>query len=140
MPPIKPTASIREKWQRVTPTRVTDYTDGVSNPTTDYQAATVAAEPAYEAGIQQAISQKRFGKGVRESGTAKWQSRSIAVGSPRWPQGVQAAGPDFEKGFAAFRDTIERVQLPPRGPAGDPRNIERVATIARALRATKVKP
>ena len=140
MPPIKPTAAIREKWQRVTPTRVTDYTAGVQNPTTDYAAATIAAEGSYEAGIQQSIAQKRFSKGVRDSGTARWQTKSVEVGSPRWPQGVQAAGPDFESGFAPYRDTIERVQLPPRGPAGDPRNIERVAVIARALRTTKVKP
>lgn len=140
MPPIKPTAAIREKWQRVTPTRVADYTEGVQNPRVDYQAATVAAEPSYEAGIQQAISQKRFSKGVRTAGTARWQQKSVEVGSSRWPQGVQAAGGDYEKGFAPFRDTIERTQLPPRGPAGDPRNIERVATIARALRSTKVKP
>lgn len=140
MPPIKPTTSIREKWQRVTPTRVTDYTAGVSAPTRDWAGATAAAEGSYEGGIQQAIAQKRFSKGVRESGSEFWQKKSVEVGSPRWPQGVQAAGGDYEAGFAPYRDAIERVQLPPRGPAGDPRNIERVSVIAKALRTTKVKP
>jgi hypothetical protein len=33
---------------------------------------------------------------------------------------------------------IESIQLPPRGPKGDPRNIERVRVIAQALRARKL--
>lgn len=139
MPNVKSLASIREKWQRVTPARVQDYTEGVQSPTTDWATASKAAESSYETGVQQAISSKRFGKGITAAGTQKWQQRTVEKGSSRWPQGVQIAGPDFEKGFGPYRDIIERTQLPPRGPKGDPRNIERVATLARALRAQKTK-
>jgi len=42
-------------------------------------------------------------------------------------------GDDYEKGFAPYRDEIEKTALPPRYPRRDPRNIQRVATIAAAL-------
>jgi hypothetical protein len=34
-------------------------------------------------------------------------------------------------------DTLTKVELPVRGPRGDPKNIERVRTIVQALRALK---
>jgi hypothetical protein len=79
-----------------------------------------------------------FAKGVTKAGTDKWKSKALQKGPGRFAEGVMVAGPDYEAGFAPYRDEIERTTLPPRFPKGDPRNISRVATIAAALRKKKL--
>ena len=115
-----------------------DYTSGVQNPRTDWQAATLAAEGAQAAGVQQAISRKRFSKGVQRAGTARWQAKSTSLGAQRFAGGVAAGASDYANNVAPFLQTIEATTLPPRGPKGDPRNIQRVSAIDQALRAKKL--
>lgn len=130
---------VAEKFVRVTPTRSDDFISGVQNPSVDWKTATDAASGAYEAGLQQSIQQKRFNKGVAKAGTAKWQAKTVEKGGQRWAPGVQESGPDFEAGFAPFAQVINSTALPQRFARGDPRNIQRVATIAAALAAAKRK-
>ena len=138
MPAIRSLADIATKWSTVTPQRAADYEAGVKDPKKDWAAQTAAAEGAYESGVTEAITQKRFSRGVKDAGTAKWQDKTIKVGVGRWGPGVRAAQGDYEKGFAPYHDTIARTTLPPRFGRGDPRNIDRVATIAAALHNTRV--
>lgn len=133
MPKVKSAADIAEKWSRVTPGRQQDFEAGVKDPTVDWERATAAAGPSYEAGVQEAIQRGSFTKGVAASGNDKWRRKVADVGAGRWGAGVRGAAADFEEGFAPVREVIERTQLPPRGPRGDPRNIERAAEMARAL-------
>lgn len=138
MAEIKSAGQIAEKWSRVTPQRNADYEAGVRQPGKDWANNTAAAESSYEGGVQNAIQQKRFGKGVKNAGTAKWQAKTLEKGTQRWGPGVSVAQADYEAGFAPYRDEIERTSLPPRYPKGDPRNIERVSKLAKALHAKKV--
>jgi len=138
MPAIKPAASIADKWARVTPGRTEDYKIGVETPRRDWAEATGAAESAYNEGVTQAIADSRFGKGVSAAGTPKWKEKALKKGVPRWGEGVRLAKDDYARGFGPYRDVIESTSLPPRYPKGDPRNIERVAVLAAALRAKKV--
>ena len=138
MSAIKSVAEIARKYVRVTPGRTEDYALGVRSPRVDWQSATSAAEGAWEAGLQAAISAKRFGAGVQEAGTAKWQRKAAGVGKDRWAPGIREGAQDFEKGFAPYAQVIEGLELPPRGPKGDPNNIERVRLMAEALHARKV--
>lgn len=137
MPAIKPTARVAEKWSRVTPQRTEDYRDGVESPRVDWATAAANAEDQYSAGVQAAIAQKRFGSGIKAAGTTKWKEKSLQKGPSRFAEGVSLGAADYEKGFSKFRDVIERTTLPPRGPKGDPRNVERVRAMAAALRAAK---
>ncbi len=137
MPKVKSASDIAEKWGRVTPERSVDYEKGIRNPKKDWAASTKAAEGAYKEGVTKAAQEGRFGKGVTKAGTAKWQEKALSVGPARFSQGVSVAKPDFEKGFAPFRDVIEKTSLPPRFAKGDPRNIERVKVMAQALHAAK---
>jgi len=59
---IKDLSVIREKFARVTPGRAEDFRLGVETTKKDWAAETAAAEPAYAAGVQAAISRKAFGK------------------------------------------------------------------------------
>lgn len=138
MADIKSSSSIAEKWARVTPQRTEDYNQGVQNPKTDWARATAAAAASQAAGVQAAIAEKRFEKGVAKAGTSKWQEGASTKGVQRWGTGVQAAGQAYAEGFQPFADTIKSTVLPPRYPKGDPRNLERVKAISGALHAKKV--
>jgi len=120
MPVVKNIAKIAEKWARVTPQRSADYEAGVRDPIRDWAANTISANAAYKEGVAKAVTQDRFLKGVQKVGTEKWKRRAIEVGPARFAQGVQVAQPEYEKGFAAFRDVIEKTVLPPRFAKGIP--------------------
>lgn len=138
MPAIRSISDIARKWTDVTPGRADEYKAGVEAPKKDWEAETKAAEGAYEEGVTAAISEKRFGRGVGEAGTAKWKKGATEKGVARFGPGVRLAGPAYASGFGPYRDVIERVSIPPRGPKGDPRNYDRVRAIGEALHAAKV--
>jgi len=134
---IRSIDQIAKKFASVTPGRVTDYQAGVENPRRDWQAATSAAESAYDAGVQQAIVKKRFGKGVKKAGTASWQRGAVEKGTQRWGPGVALAQDKFAKNFEPYRTAIEKAKLPPRYARRDPRNLARVKAVVDALTAQK---
>lgn len=139
MPAVKSLDRISEKWARVVQVSQPDYEAGVRNPRADWAAQTAAAAPNFAAGVQKAITEKRFERGVTSAGTARWQERSLLVGPGRWLEGVQVSRNQYERGFEPYRQVIENVTLPARGPKGDPKNIQRVAAIAKALHDEKLK-
>lgn len=133
MAEIKPASRIKEKWTRVTPMRTEDYKIGVQSPRRDWEKTAVAAKESHKAAMATAAAQDSFAKGVARAGSAKWQQRALAKGPGRFAEGVMVGGDDYEKGFAPYRDEIEKTVLPPRFPKRDPRNLQRVAAIATAL-------
>ena len=139
MPKIKSAAEIAEKYGRVTPMRAADFEAGVKAPLENWEEKTRAAESNYEQGVTASIGNKSFGKGVTAAGNAKWQRKTIEVGVGRWGTGVRAGQPDYQKSFEPFRGVIETTTLPPRYPKGDPRNIDRVNSMAKALHDAKIK-
>lgn len=138
MPPIKDVAAIAEKFIKVTPQRQAEFVDGVQTTQKDWAQETASAEANYQAGVQAAIQKKSFGKGVRNAGSEKWRSKTVEKGGQRWAPGVQAAGSDYQAGFAPYAQVIASTTLPARYPKGDPRNIERVRVMSEALRKKKV--
>jgi len=138
MAEIKSLSAIRDKWTRVTPGRTEDYKIGVKNPRRDWEQETLAAKDNWKAGIDAAAAKNLFPKGVKAAGTAKWQEKALKKGPGRFAEGVYIAGPDYEKGFAPYREAIARVDLGPKFPRRDPRNIERVKRVVEALIAEKV--
>lgn len=130
---IKPLDQIVKKWAEVTPGRSPYYEAGVRSPSKDWQKETLASQSSYEAGVTQAISQKRFGKGVSRAGTAKWQRKASEVGVARYGAGVTAAKEDYSAGFTPYHGVISRVVLPDKGPRGSAQNYARVKAIGDAL-------
>ncbi len=135
---IRSTAEIASKFAQVTPLRLAEYAAGVANPKVDWEAATKAAAANYKTAVIAAANAGRFEKGVAKSGTAKWQARAIKVGPNRFAEGVADAGPAYQDGFDPYRNVIAGLTLPPRGPTGDPRNIDRVKMVAEALHKKKL--
>jgi len=138
MPPIKPLSAITDKWQRQAQASEQSYTEGIQNPRADWKTNTQAANANYKAAIAQSLAQDRFAKGVQKAGTEKWQKNALAKGPARWSQGISLATDSYATGFQPFADTIASTTLPARGPKGDPKNIQRVAVMAKALHDKKL--
>lgn len=138
MAEIKSMAAISEKWTRVTPMRTEDYRKGIENPRRDWEQETVAAKANWKAGVDAAANKDMFSKGVSAAGTKKWKDKALAKGPGRFAEGVSLAGPDYERGFAPYRESISRVDLGPKFPRRDPRNLDRVKRVVNALVAEKV--
>ncbi len=133
MPKVKSSTEIAAKWARVAPTRQQDYEGGVKDPEADWASNATASREAYEAGITESISRGAFQKGIEKAGNDKWRNKAIQIGAGRWGPGVRDAEADMAAGFEPFVSVIERTVLPPRGPRGDPRNMERATIMSRAL-------
>lgn len=138
MAEIKSLSDIREKWQRVTPGRVEDYKLGIQNPKRDWAEEAEAGKDNWKAGIDAAAAKNLFAKGIAAAGTSKWREKSLKKGPSRFAEGVYIAGDDYQKGFAPFREAIARVDLGPRFPKRDPRNLDRVRKVVEALVAEKL--
>lgn len=138
MAEIKSLSDIREKWARVTPGRTEDYKLGIKNPKRDWAEQATAGKGNWKAGIDAAAAKDLFAKGIAKAGTDKWQTRALEKGPGRFAEGVYISAPDYEKGFAPFREAIARVDLGPRFPKRDPRNLERVKKVVDALVKEKV--
>jgi len=139
MAEIKSLGDVREKWARVTPMRTEDYKLGIQNPKRDWAEEAEAAKTNWKMGIDQAASKDLFAKGVRAAGTNKWRDASLSKGPGRFAEGVMLAESDYEKGFAPYHAAIERVDLGPRFPRRDPRNLNRVKAVVDALVTEKLK-
>ena len=139
MAEIKSMASIKEKWARVTPQRTQDYQLGVQNPKRDWAEETAAAKGNWKAGVDTAANKNMFEKGVLKAGSSKWKKGALEKGPGRFAEGVMIAAPDYEKGFAPYREAIDRADIGPKFPRRDPRNLNRVKAIVDALIAEKMK-
>lgn len=139
MAEIKSISEIRDKWTRVTPGRSEDYKLGIQNPRRDWEQETAAAKGNWKAGVDAAAAKDMFAKGVTAAGSKKWQEKALKKGPGRFAEGVYIAGPDYEKGFAPYREAISRVDLGPRYPRRDPRNLERVKRVVDALVKEKIE-
>jgi len=114
MAEVKSLSAIREKWTRVTPMRSEDFRIGVKAPRRDWEAAASGAKEAWKAAITDAANKDLYAKGIKATGTAKWQDKTLVKGPGRYSEGVMVAGPDYEKGYAPYRDVIEKTALPAR--------------------------
>ena len=131
-------AAIRDKWTRVTPGRTEDYKLGIAHPKRDWEAETLAAKDNWKAGIDAAAGKGLFEKGIAKAGTKKWQDKALKKGPGRFAEGVYIAGPDYEKGFAPYREAIAATDLGPKFPRRDPRNLDRVRRVVEALVEEKI--
>lgn len=135
---IKDTGSLAKKFVARAGTAAVDYTEGVKAAGADWESNTRASGENYAQGVQQAIADGRFVKGVTDAGQGKYVGRASTLGAQRFPTGVQAAEGDWARGSAPYLDALKGMELPPRRPKGDPGNQARANAVAQRLRAIKV--
>jgi hypothetical protein len=136
MPKVRSGSS--QRWVDHASRATEDYVQGVSNPRVDWATATKNAESTYEQGITDAISKKRFGKGVLRVGSASQIAGAVGKGQQRYAGGITEAQGKYASRVQPYLDVIANTTLPPRGPKGDPRNLDRVKAITTALRNKKL--
>lgn len=125
------------KWVRRASSATEEYKLGIQQPTAPWKASTLAAAPVHTAALQKAITNKSFEKGVARATDADWQNGALVKGAERFAPGVAAAEADYTKGFEPYKQVINNIVLPARGPKGDPKNYERSAVMGKALNAKK---
>jgi hypothetical protein len=130
---VRDLATIAEKWVTETPKRAPYYEAGVKAPKEDWATKASAAAPVYKAAVTAPNIDKLYSGGVKKAGTAKWQKKAIELGVARFGPGVSAAKDDYASGFGPYRDEIEKVDLPERGPRGADTNWERSKKLGKAL-------
>jgi len=109
------------------------YESGVSEVSDqEQQQATLDSTDTWEQGIQEAIAEGRFQSGVQDP-DASWQTRALEQGSQRFTQGVSNAGGSWQSGFQSFADTLESLNLQPRGARGSEANFQRSRAVGEAL-------
>lgn len=113
------------------------YTDGVKSAGADWEAKTAASADNWSAGVNEAVANRRFEKGVQGSG-GTYATRSSTVGAVRYGPAVATAGPAWQAGTAPYLQTIANLNLPARQVKGNPANYQRMIVIADALRQQKV--
>lgn len=115
-----------------------DYKRGVANAGARWQAGAESAESAWAEGTQEAISNRRFGAGVRRAGAGRYQTKAATLGPDRFRSGVAAAENDWATGFQPFAAALAAFDPGPKGPRGSAQNFDRARRTAEHLRATRM--
>ena len=138
MIPIKSISDIVRRWREVTPTREAQYRAGIINPLKSWKVGASAGASVWNTEARRMETAAKFEHGVKKAGTEKWREKALELGVQRWGPGVIFGRPAYETGFAPFRDMLFGLSIPKRYGRGDPRNIERVKTVAAALHQKKL--
>ena len=117
----------------MTPGRASYYEAETPAAAAEWESNTVEAGGTYKAGISVAGIEKRFVGGVKRAGAEKFRRKVVAVGVGRYSPGVGAAEADMAKGFGPFRDELDGLEIPDRGPRGAPGNYAIVNKVGDAL-------
>ena len=107
-----------------------DYKAGLVGKGAAWEAAAAGSEDNYNAGVQQAISRNAFQKGVKAAGASYFEQRAINVGGSRFADGIRQGAGNWEEGSKPYLDALKNTELSPRGPKGDPRNMQRASEVA----------
>lgn len=94
--PNKTPEQIIDKYQRGVAGASQDYAAGVQNPSKDWASATVAGAERWRTGLQNAMTNRSFERGVQAAGNAKWQQNAATKGAQRY----SAAAPDAAQAYA----------------------------------------
>jgi len=93
---------IAAKYQRGVAGAGQDYANGVQNPSRSWAQATAAGAARWSQGIQAAIANGSFQKGVSAAGDAKWQNAAVNKGANHYT----AAAADAASAYAGVAGKI----------------------------------
>lgn len=130
---VPSTSDAAEKFSRRASAAGQDYQSGVENTSSqEQQEATLEAANRWETGVQDAIQNNAFSRGVSNS-TKDWQTEALEVGASRFTQGASRAQGEYEESVQPFFDALESATLSPRGPRGSPENYDRSREVGQLL-------
>jgi len=115
-----------------------DYEAGVKAPKVPWSEAAIAAKDVFMAAITAPDVPDRFARGIARAGDPKWSEMALKKGLPRFTPGVELGVGYYEAVMRDILGQIEAIVLPPKGPRGDPKNLERVRKIFETLHAWRL--
>ena len=126
------------KWARNGSSAGPSYKEGTDSPRRAWEGAAIAGEPNYGLGVNQAVANGSFSKGVRKSGQARYDTAINEKGISRFTQAMAlpSSKTRYEAGFGPFAAKMRSVDLPPKQPKG--LNLERVRLVNDAMIAQKL--
>jgi hypothetical protein len=133
MAAIKPIDQSAEKWVRRAGQAGPDYLNGVKNPRRPWSASAIAADPTYRVAVTAAANAGRYAGAVRRVGEQKWSENAVAKGPTRYPEGVQLATGEWQKGFNPYQSAIQALNLPNRAARGSAQNQQRSQLVGSTL-------
>jgi hypothetical protein len=135
---VKDASTAASKFVNRSQAAAPDYQKGVAGAGQSWVTNSAAAADTYSQGVQQAVANGRYSKGVQAAGASKYETNASGKGAQRYPQGVATAGPTWQDKVTPYLQTVANLTLPPRRPKGDPANYQRSQMVADALRKKKV--
>lgn len=127
-----------QKWQSRTQGAGQFYSQGIQQ-SRDWAANAVAAGPARDQGLQQAMADGRIDRGIQRVGTAGWRQKTLAKGPQAWQQGVAQAGNAYAAGMARTYQMLDAgdaaIASMPRG--GFANNMARMTAYLQAVHNAK---
>jgi hypothetical protein len=135
---VKDISAIAKKFVARAGVAAGDYSAGVQGTQKDQAALAIAAKDSWAAGVQAAVANGSFVRGLTKSGTAKWKANSAGIGAQRYAPGVANAQTAYANGFAPYLQVLSGLTLSQRYPRGDPRNTQRVIDVNTALNKARV--
>lgn len=136
---VKSIADSQQKFSTRAAAAAPDYGKGVANAGNKWIAGAAASEDAWASGTQEAITNKRFGAGVRKAGASKYQDRAAKLGPDRYRSGVNEGASEWGKNFAPHAQALSSLELPTKGMRGSEQNYNRSRAVGQALRAKKLE-
>jgi hypothetical protein len=130
---VKDISAIAKKFVARAGVAAGDYTAGVNGTTKDQAALAIAAKDSWAAGVQAAVQNGSYVRGLTKSGTAKWKANAAGIGASRYAPGVANAQQAYVTGFGPYLTVLQNLTLSQRYPRGDPRNTQRVIDVNTAL-------
>ncbi len=115
-----------------------DYVTGAESTNKDQAAAAIAAAPNYAAGVQAAISGKRYEKGLGRSGKTGWLNGIRNKGQNRFASGVAEGAVKYATNSGKYDNARKAADSLPRGPRGSEQNFNRAKTVGQALNKQKL--
>jgi hypothetical protein len=129
---VKDNATITRKYVTRAGAAANDYKAGVEGAAGDWEAGARAGEANYAQGVQEAISDGRFGKGIAGK-AGKYRDNASKLGATRYPDGVRNAEGAYAGGVAPYLEKLRSLTLPPKGPRRSPANQNRANMVALEL-------
>jgi hypothetical protein len=114
-----------------------DYTAGVQAAGTSQYDNALAAKANWGAGVQAAVANDSFSKGLTKVGPQKWITNATNKGAKNYPAGVAQAQSAYSAGVTPFFQVLANLNLTQRFPRGDPRNQQRSVDVQVALHKAK---
>lgn len=113
------------------------YQAGVEGKGSEWQRGASAASGNYTAGIQRALAENAFEKGVSRAGASRYDDGVRTKGINNWPTGMQLAEDRYIEGIQPFQGLWDAALPTARGPKGSPANLKRMTENVQRFQAAK---